>query len=92
MRELCETSQQKETVWNGLLLLNVGHLPGLFYSVSVVIDEKQVLSESDSGLSLIDYYMETPPGAKNFPAEAASGNCLLWGGINLCLEISALFP
>lgn len=50
-----------------------------------------ILSESDLGLSLLEYYLETPLGAKIFPAEAASGNYVLWGRINLCLQISALF-
>lgn len=92
MRELCETSQQKEKMWDGLLPPNVRDFPGLLYSASAVIDEKQVLLGSDSGLSLLNYYLEEPLGAKNFPAEAASGNYLLWGGINLCLQISTLFP
>ena len=92
MRELCETSQQKEKMWDGLLPPNVRHFPGLLCSASAVINEKQVPLESDSGLSFLDYYREAPLGAKNFPDEAASGNCVLWGGINLCLQISTLLP
>jgi len=92
MRELCETSQQKDTMWDGLLPLNVRDLAGQLYSASVVTDEKRVLSKSESGLSLLAYYLEAPLGAKNFPAEATSGNCLLWGGINQFLQISTLFP
>lgn len=84
-------------MWNGLLPLNVIYFPRLLYSASAVIDEKQsdlgltdlerVILEIDSGLNLFSHYVEAHLGAKNFPA---SGNYLLWNGINLYLQISTL--
>lgn len=62
---------------------NARHFPGLLYPASAVTDEKQVLSENDLTLNLLNYYLKGPLEAKNFPAEIASSNYHLWGGINL---------
>lgn len=53
-----------EKMWDGFLSHDVRHFSGLLCSV---IDEKQLPSESDLGLSFSDYSLEAHLRAKNFP-------------------------